>query len=114
MIIVKSHYAQLPGERLRSSDYFNTTEFPVGAKLKLTVYYKFDFRTKVGEEAPKVEFDICVNKDDKNKQDAGEEHSYLMHLHSGDIIENIERENLCIADPDDAREGFTVVIDLAE
>jgi len=114
MIIARSHYAQLPGEKLRSSNYFSTAELGLNTRIKLTVYYCTDYYFSDNpEEATDVTFSIYVNKNNKNLQDAGEETPYLENLRSGDVFANVEMNELCIAVPENAREGFVVLIDKA-
>ncbi len=100
-VTIRSEKQPQPGQKHRSSNNFTTSDFPENATLTFKAYYNYEERDQ--REATDVIFDIKVDK-------TGHDPTYLEGISSGYSHTNTHHRNLYIADPREATEAFTVVI----
>lgn len=99
---IKSNKEPQPGQKHRSSNNFTTADIAQDAFITFRAYYSYG--TAVQSEASLLKFDIKVDK-------TGTDPTYLNQISSGHCCGNSHDRNLYIANPTDALQEFTVVVD---
>lgn len=101
-VMIESQPSPLEGQKHRSSINFTTEQFDEKCSLLFSAYYNYGKTTQ--ERALNVVYDIKADK-------TGIDPTYLSDVTFGECHQNTHHRNLYIANPKNAEEKFTVVIE---